>query len=358
MASLDLAGAFDTLDKDVMIKKLSRTCGITDKARDLMNDYLAERNQRVKKNEGTGRWMENLWGVPQGSVLGPLLFVMLCADIQEAMPTTQITQFADDVTIVATADRPHEAIVSMNRSLAEFDRYAAGNRMAPEPEKTQILYSAAPSIRSRMKGMECEMAGHKLKVSQEIKVLGFTLDEQISGEAHCAIAAAKSDRANQAIKRTGKYLKENDRAQLAKSLAHPHLDYCQNAMRWQSGTATDILDRAYNRTARMAAKSERSAPALEKLKWDQWEERKDKRQKTFVTKIYERKEPEILYKRIPGKLQGSMQTRAMARGELEEPGAKLEIGEQAFGIWAPRLLNEIKREQWNKENKGKSDQVM
>jgi hypothetical protein len=128
-----------------------------------------------------------------------------------------------------------------------------------------------------MKGMECEMAGHKLKVSREIKILGFTLDEQINGEAQCATAAAKSDRANQAVRRAGKYLRESDRAQLAKALAHPHLDYCQNAMGWQSAAATDIMDRAYNRTARMVVKSERSAPALEKLKWDQWEERKAKK---------------------------------------------------------------------------------
>jgi len=60
------------------------------------------------------------WGVPQGSVWGPLLFVMLCADIQEAMPSAQITQFADDVTLVAAADRPHEAIAKMDSALAEF----------------------------------------------------------------------------------------------------------------------------------------------------------------------------------------------------------------------------------------------
>eukprot|EP00663_Eupelagonemidae_sp_cell21sb_P006688 gene6688-372_t len=96
VASLDLAGAFDTLDRERIVSKLARTCGIKGAAGDLLENYLRKRYQRVRKGEETGKWMENPWGVPQGSVLGPLLFTLYCCDIKVRLANASIVQYADD----------------------------------------------------------------------------------------------------------------------------------------------------------------------------------------------------------------------------------------------------------------------
>eukprot|EP00662_Eupelagonemidae_sp_cell21_P057876 gene57876-biopygen10162 len=124
VASLDLAGAFDTLDRQVLGKKLGNTCGIKGAAGELLEDYLRGRHQRVRKPEETGGWRENPWGVPQGSVLGPLLFVLYCADLQEALGDTAVVQYADDITLVVASKSPVEARDKMDSALKKFQEYA------------------------------------------------------------------------------------------------------------------------------------------------------------------------------------------------------------------------------------------
>eukprot|EP00666_Eupelagonemidae_sp_cell4sb_P017801 gene17801-biopygen13637 len=132
VASLDAAGAFDTLDRDVIMMKLERVCGIRGEAAEWIKRYLQDRYQRVRKSNGTSSWKENPWGVPQGSVLGPLLFVLYCADIMDTVKSAEIVQYADDVTLVAAADTLEDAVEKMNRALAEFQQYATGSRIAAE----------------------------------------------------------------------------------------------------------------------------------------------------------------------------------------------------------------------------------
>eukprot|EP00666_Eupelagonemidae_sp_cell4sb_P017970 gene17970-biopygen36721 len=128
VASMDLAGAFDTLDRGVLTRKLEEVCGIAGNAKALIQDYLEGRMQRVRKCEEIGGWKENPWGVPQGSVLGPLLFSLYCADMGEAVRSAEICQYADDVTLTVTSETAQGAVSKMNEALAEFHEWATGNR--------------------------------------------------------------------------------------------------------------------------------------------------------------------------------------------------------------------------------------
>ena len=71
--------------------------------------------------------------------MGPLLFVLYCADIAETVKGVHITQYADDVTLTVTAETVQEVMKMMNAALAAFVEYATGNRMAAEPTKTQLI---------------------------------------------------------------------------------------------------------------------------------------------------------------------------------------------------------------------------
>jgi len=202
--------------------------------------------------------------------------------------------------------------------------------------------------------MELKMAEHKLTAQKEMKVLGVFLDEQLTGETQCANAAGKADRATAAVKRMAKHLKSEDKILLAEALALPHMEYCQNAFYNQSGAARETVERAYNRMARMVTGEGRSEQALRKLKWPRWTKRREAVRKAFVSKIYYLKEPEVLREMMPGKLEGEIQTRAVKRGELQEPPAETFIGSKQFSVWAPRVINEILQQQ-SKVEEGDED---
>eukprot|EP00662_Eupelagonemidae_sp_cell21_P021783 gene21783-biopygen31837 len=341
VASLDLAGAFDTLDRQVLGKKLDKTCGIKGAAGELLEDYLRGRYQRVRKPEETGGWRENPWGVPQGSVLGPLLFVLYCADLQEALGDTAVVQYADDITLVVASKSPVEARDKMDSALKKFQEYAVGNRLAAEPTKTQLMVCTTKrsAVHSNIK---CTMDGHEIEQSDTMKVLGVTLDNRLSWEQHNAKAAGKASGIARSVARGTKYLRVSDRAVLIEALAHPHLDYCQSALAFPSAAARDSVRRSYNRTARIAARLPRSEPAREWVEWPEWEVRRAAAEEQMASRIFCEGEPKCLRKLLPEQdARRTGITRASARGEVELYQATLKVGKKAFRYWAPEAYNRV-----------------
>ena len=97
---MDLSKAFDCLDHDLLIAKL-HAYGFGRSALALIYNYLNERKQRVKVNGKFSEWKESTKGVPQGSVLGPLLFNIFINDIFSLVNDTEVCNYADDTTIFA-----------------------------------------------------------------------------------------------------------------------------------------------------------------------------------------------------------------------------------------------------------------
>eukprot|EP00665_Eupelagonemidae_sp_cell47_P001288 gene1288-4896_t len=223
VASLDLAGAFDTIDRDILVEKLSTTAGIKDDANQLIKDFLLHREQRVRMGEEK--------------------------NIEEAVTAAEIVQYADDTTLVVSAETPEEAEEKMNDALKQFQEYATGNRLAAEPTKTQMMLCTTKRNVDRQ-AIKCRMGGHDIELADSIKVLGVTLDERLSWEAHNAAAAGRAKGIARTIKRATKFMRQSDRATLMQVLVHPYLEYslrrqCRkgsdDGVRWVCVTCEDDL---------------------------------------------------------------------------------------------------------------------
>eukprot|EP00660_Eupelagonema_oceanica_P019298 gene19298-biopygen29592 len=170
-------------------------------------------------------------------------------------------------------------------------------------------------------------------------------DMLLSWEQHSAAVAARAIGVARSVKRACRYIGETkDRAKLYRALCHPHLDYCQAALAAPTAAANASLERAYKRTARMAVGTKRSAPAFAKLGWPSWGRRRAAARAAFVAKVWEEGEPPSLKELLPPPLAEGLEgmlPSAARRGELVEPAPRTAAGEQAFSVWAPRVVNQI-----------------
>ena len=111
----DLSKAFDWLYHDLLIAKLN-AYGFSLPTLRLIHDYLLNRRQRTRTNNSYSKWMEIVLGVPQGSILGPLLFNIFLADLFFIVNSTDIANYADDNTPYATASDMDSLVASLEEA--------------------------------------------------------------------------------------------------------------------------------------------------------------------------------------------------------------------------------------------------
>eukprot|EP00660_Eupelagonema_oceanica_P019035 gene19035-biopygen8430 len=348
VASLDAASAFDAVPHELLLQKLERSCGIGGAPLQLLTSYFRGRRQRVRLQESTSGWRPIESGVAQGAVLSPLLYALYSIGIAEAVSDADVIQFADDG--VARGASVASAVSKMDAALAPFHDWATSHRISPEPRKTQLMISAGPRRLKQIANVECKMAGTSIRPSETIKILGVLLDPQLSWVAHAGVAANKSRNAAMAVYRAARHLSIADRATLMAALAHPYLDYCQTPMVYPSAAASKCFVRAYNLSARLAARLPpdmaigrkriwRTKSAQRKLPWTTWDRRRAAHRAAEVSKIWHSDEPEQLRTLLAGDPSAQVTARVPRVRATMHP--RLCIGEKAFAAWAPRVLTEV-----------------
>ena len=116
---LDLSKAFDTIDHDILLAKLE-LYGIRGIALDWFKSYLLNRKQYVSYNGSQSYQLNSKHGVPQGSVLGPLLFIIYTSDLPDCVDQAEIILFADDTTLYKSLTNLNNLCLSMNLNLANL----------------------------------------------------------------------------------------------------------------------------------------------------------------------------------------------------------------------------------------------
>ena len=98
---LDLSKAFDLIDHELLLKKMQLEFGVQGNAEEWFRSYLSGRRQRVCVGQATSCWQTPRFGVPQGSILGPLMFILFINDLPQAIRCGSINMYADDTNWVS-----------------------------------------------------------------------------------------------------------------------------------------------------------------------------------------------------------------------------------------------------------------
>ena len=135
---IDLQKAFDTVDHNILLAKLHHY-GIRDKAHSLFKSYLSGRQQFVSLSGKTSAKLAIRHGVPQGSVLGPLLFLIYINDLNDAIENSIVHHFADDTNLLCVSKSLESLVKKMNLDLMYLWHWLNANKISLNASKTEYL---------------------------------------------------------------------------------------------------------------------------------------------------------------------------------------------------------------------------
>ena len=240
---MDFQKAFDKVPHQRLLKKLEKH-GIAGKVLKWIEAWLTSRKQRVVLKGESSAWEEVLSGVPQGSVLGPLLFIIFINDIDTGILST-LSKFADDCKITKKVSTDEEAN-EVQTDLNTLDKWSNTWQMIFHPDKCKVMH-----LGHNNKKKNYYINGTEIKKVQEEKDLGILISEDLKPKKHVAKMVKKANRLLGMIRRTITCKNKTNIMNLYKTLIRPILDY--GAAVWSPHQQTDIqkIEKVQRRATKM-----------------------------------------------------------------------------------------------------------
>jgi hypothetical protein len=240
---LDFSKAFDKVPYQRLFRKLY-SHGIGGKITQWIQNWLTGRRQKVGVNKTYSDWENVISGVPQGSVLGPLLFLIYINDLDEGIDS-KLVKFADDTKLgrgVAT----EQEIEMLRQDLQRIYQWSVDWQMLFNTDKCTVLHMGKNN-----KEAEYELGTNKIKLSMQEKDLGIIVDKSGKSTEQCILAVKKANCVLGMIKRNIKFKSKKVIVKLYKSLVRPRLEYCVQA--WSPHLRKDIdrIERVQRRATKM-----------------------------------------------------------------------------------------------------------
>ena len=216
---LDLQKAFDSVPHQRLLCKLQKI-GIRGEIYEWIKSFLSERYQRVGVNGIHSGWTKVRSGVPQGSVLGPILFIIFINDLPEHIEAWS-SIFADDTKVLEII-RDEEDCKKLQKDLDNLIDWAETWKLNFNPQKCKLLH-----IGYKNNHYNYYMKGHVLKKVETEKDLGVIMSHDLKPHANIEHHVKKANKMLGIIRRTFKYLSKDSFLALYKAYVRPHLEYCQ-----------------------------------------------------------------------------------------------------------------------------------
>ena len=189
---LDLKKAFDSVDHEILISKLELN-GVRGNALQWFSSYLSGRKQVCKINHELSNPILNTCGVPQGSNLGPLLFLIYIYDLPNCLKFTKASMFADDTNMHCQADSAANIAAMINSDLNNVHQWLLSNKLTLSVEKTDyMIIGSRQRLNQILTNPDIVMGDNKMNKVSNKTFLGVILDEQLNWHDHTTNNVQKS----------------------------------------------------------------------------------------------------------------------------------------------------------------------
>lgn len=227
---LDFSKAFDTVNHDILLKKIVRY-GIRGKAFEWFKNYLQDRKQYTHINGKNSKFKKIKTGVPQGSILGPLLFLIYINDIYKSSLNLNFILFADDTTMYTSGTDLNTLMHFLNQELIYISHWLKANKLTLNTKKSKyIIFSTSPKL-TKVKTEQLSILkinNQALANVEEIKFLGVLMKNNLKWNSHINMIANKVSRSVAILNKTKHCLPIHSMKMLYNSLITPYLNYCIN----------------------------------------------------------------------------------------------------------------------------------
>ena len=216
----DLSKAFDSLPHSLILSKL-KAYGMDYNSVVFLSDYLSDRHQRVKVGNNVSSWANINKGVPQGSILGPIVFNIYMNDIFTNINDGILFNYADDNSILVTGQNREQVISKLTSATESITKWCLDNQMEANPSKFQALIAdeSEPVLLQIDENTEITSEPY-------VKLLGVLIDNKLSFNQHVSEVIKKSSRQLNCLKRVAYSLDTKTRLLLYKTFVSSNFNYC------------------------------------------------------------------------------------------------------------------------------------
>ena len=245
---LDYSKAFDTVPHQRLLKQVE-SFGVTDLALQWIEGFLSNRRQKVRVNNEVSDWSPVISGIPQGSILGPILFTLFVFDIPDAIQSL-ISMFADDTKLykILTSSTSGD---DLETSLHQLEDWACKMQMKFHPGKCKVMHLGSKNPKKVYSMKDGKGGEHNLEEVTTEKDLGVKIDNQLKFTDHVQTKVNTANKTLGFIRHSFQYLDKETFTLLYKCLVRPHLEFASCVWSPKHKYNKDSIERVQRRATKL-----------------------------------------------------------------------------------------------------------
>jgi len=271
---LDLSAAFDCVDHSILLDRLNMMFGISGTALNWIESFLRGRTQQVSYNQQLSSTGHLICGVPQGSVLGPLLFLLYTAELFELIAARGLTahSYADDTQVYLSVPAT-DAVTAVQRftvCVECIEAWMGSNRLKLNAEKTQVIWIGSRQQLEKVDITELQFGSAAIRFSTSVSNLGVTVDSQLTMADHVAALCRSCFFQLRQLRTIRSSLTTDAAKTLVHAFVSSRLDYCNSLLAGITGGLLKKMQAVQNAAARVITRTRKFdhiTPILRDLHW-------------------------------------------------------------------------------------------